>query len=943
MKQLIIIIFFNILLLQTFSQGNGQLDEFADFSTSFTYEFTTSDGIKLSTDFYLPITSDSLVKNLPYGNESYPVQIVPKGVQLMIYDSLNGDVNPNPYQLPMVFTRTPYSKSEKDALAIIMNMLGYAYTLQDMRGRYQSEGVYFPMYSDSWTKDAYHPNQSHVLDFTELSDPHNSIYHQDGKESIDFLQDSLFWDYDLDADGIPDLTDKAYNGYLAMFGASAMGNSQYQAAAAYKKPEESNDLKALVPIVATLEYFDGVVQHNGVFRQALITNWLSGQMEDVAVVNPNDDDMQNNVHSTFDFGHLSPDEIIQLSIDQFSTLPDADGYTAMYPNYLQRCDMDGSYAPVNESGESDPQGDIPRYSNLEVPAYHLSGWWDIFVDGQIDTYQKIMAHTSIETQQLQKLVIGPWTHGTIGMDSVGDLRYPESVFDINILYGDISDNTDNIRVDKIVASEVLSWLRDLMNYQEENYLGEPKVLIPESQDWQTFGPYLIRIPAENYYIRFPNFVNYITGHEDLLEMPVQLDTPDTLITFTIDIAADTSIQVPYSEPVGEPATPIIDFHTVKNVRFYIPGPVNDGITDNENLGNYWFESDVFPIVDGVQEIPYYFYSDNQSIQTMAPETAQNPISYTHDPENPVETIGGGNLTLTTPVIGKTNAGPLNLANPAYAPLTMDREDVIQFESPLIEDSLCIIGYPKMKLFVSSEVEGGGPTDTDFFVRILDVYPDGRTFFVSEGAINGRAREYARSIAQGSPNDQAIYSNMQSGQIYELEFKMMPIAYTFGSQHQIKILISSSNYPRYQCNPNLPIEEGAFFRRDVGDGQSYEFEGVQMNPRVANQNLYFGEASMSQIILPVYTGEETGFTERPIQKITSKLWPNPTQKVVNLEFVTEGIHEVNIRSINGQLLSHKTFYQRQGMLDMSPYSAGMYLLEILNEDGEKEMLKLTYQP
>ncbi len=217
------------------AQGNGQLDEFADFSTSFTYEFTTSDGVKLYTDYYLPITSDSLVKYLPYGNESYPVQIVPKGVQLIIYDSINGELNPNPYQLPMVFTRTPYNKSEKDALAIIMNMLGYAYTLQDMRGRYQSEGVYFPMYSDSWTKDAYHPNQSHALDFTALSDPHNSIYHQDGKESIDFLQDSLFWDYDLDNDGITDLTDKAYNGYLAMFGASAMGNSQYQAASAYKK------------------------------------------------------------------------------------------------------------------------------------------------------------------------------------------------------------------------------------------------------------------------------------------------------------------------------------------------------------------------------------------------------------------------------------------------------------------------------------------------------------------------------------------------------------------------------------------------------------------------------------------------------------------------------------------------------------------------------------
>ncbi|NOR87778.1 MAG: hypothetical protein GQ527_09230, partial [Bacteroidales bacterium] len=195
MKKLFIVLILTCTYFTSWSQANGSFDEFADFSTSYNYQFTTSDGIKLSTDYYLPITSDSLVVDLPYGNLSYPVQIVPKGVQLFVYDSLNGQVNPNPYQLPMVFTRTPYNKGQTDALAVIMNLLGYAYTLQDMRGRYDSEGIYFAMYSDSWKKDAYHPNQSHILDFTELDDPHNSIYHQDGRESIAFLKDSLNWSY----------------------------------------------------------------------------------------------------------------------------------------------------------------------------------------------------------------------------------------------------------------------------------------------------------------------------------------------------------------------------------------------------------------------------------------------------------------------------------------------------------------------------------------------------------------------------------------------------------------------------------------------------------------------------------------------------------------------------------------------------------------------------
>ncbi|NPD45635.1 CocE/NonD family hydrolase [Lentimicrobium sp. S6] len=927
----------------SFAQGNGQLDEFSDFSTSYTYDFTTSDGVKLRTDLYLPITSDSLMVDLPFGNLTFPVQVIPKGVQLIIYDSVNNDINPNPYQLPMVFTRTPYSKSEDDALAIVMNMLGYAYTLQDMRGRYQSEGVYFPMYSDAWKKDAYHPNQSHVIDFTEISDPHNSIYHQDGRESIMFLQDSLLWDYDLNGDGITDITDKAYNGYMAMFGASAMGNSQYQAAAAYQKPEEGNDLKALVPIVSTLEYFNGVVQHNGVFRQALIVNWLQGQMEDVAVVNPADDDMQNDVHSTFDFGNLSPDEIIDLCIDQFSTIPDENGYTAMYPNYTQRCDLDGSYAPINEIGESDLNGNINRYKNMEVPAYHLSGWWDIFVDGQIDTYQQIMAETSEETQELQKLVIGPWTHGTIGMDSVGDLRYPESVFDINILYGDISDNTDNIRVDKIVESEVLSWLRHLMNYQEDNYLGEPKIVIPESEDWQTFGPYLIRVPAADYKIRFPSFVNFVTGHEGLAAMPVQLQTPDTTITFAIDIPADSSIQTPSSNPVGDPATPVVDFPSVKNVRFYVPGPINDGINANENIGNYWYESDTFPLEYGVEEISYYFHDTEQSIDTAYPLDAAGPKNYIHNPDNPVHTIGGGNLTLRTPVVNKTNAGPINLAWPDYAPLTLNRPDVIQFSTAPIVDSLCIIGYPKMKLWASTMVEGGGLTDTDFFIRIVDVYPDGREFYVSEGAVNGRAREYARSLAEGNPNDQALYSNLESGQLYELDFKMMPIAYTFGHDHQMKILISSSNYPRYQSNPNLPIEEGEFFRRDVLEEKTYEFNGVEMSARSAEQSIFCGPYTPTQIILPVYTAYGVGMEESFVKDSQIQIWPNPTQNLISVSNQKHSTFDINIRNINGQLLRSFSSSQQLFPVDMQSLSPGIYLFEIVNGDGSKEVRKVVFQP
>lgn len=935
---------FMTLNVESLGQGNGELDEFADFSTTFTYEFTTSDGIKLSSDLYLPITSDSLVRSLSIFGEEYPIQIVPKGIQLFLYDSLNNQPNPNPYQLPMVFTRTPYNKGDKDALAIIMNLLGYAYVLQDMRGRYDSEGVYIPMYSDSWKKDVYHPDQSHILDFTELDDPHNFLYHQDGKESIFFLQDSLFWDFDLNNDGTTDITDKAYNGYMAMFGASAMGNSQYQAAAAYQKTELKPDLKAMVPIVATLEYFDGVVQHNGVFRQALVSNWIIGQMEDVAIFDPNDNDMQNNLHSIFDFDNLPAEEIFDLAIDQFSALADENGYSAMYPNFVMRSDMDASKAPVNASGESALDGGFNRYTNLEVPMYHLSGWWDIFVDGQIDTWQRIMKNTSASNQNLQKLVIGPWTHGTIGTDSVGDVRYPQSVFDINILYGDISDNTDNIRVDKIVGSEVLSWLRHLLNYTSENYLGEPKVMIPESAEWQDFGESSVRIPSEDYYIRFSNFVNYNIGHEDLKDMPIKLRNPNGEIAdLTIDIEAEESIQIPESEPVDDPATPVIDFQDVKNVRFYVPGPVNDGVEANAGIGNYWLERDSFPLVNETEEVSFYLNNFNQSLSPFEPSDPFDPIKYTHNPNNPVQTIGGGNLTLRTPVTDKTNAGPLDLSNPVYEPLTMDRPDVLSYISPLVEDSLCMIGYPKMKLFASSEVEGGGPTDTDFFVRIVDVYPDGREFFVSEGAVNGRAREYARSIYEGQANENAIYSNLESGIVYELDFKMMPMAYTFGHQHRIKILISSSNYPRYQSHHNLPLNEGEFFRRLPNDGQTYEFNGSEMSPRIAEQSIFGDSRYPSKLIIPMFGKKTINFTDEIDKPLSFEIYPNPTFNEIYIKTLFRGNHQMTLYNINGKIIRQLQLKSTLSFIDLSDLPAGVYLIELKDAKGYREVQKLIKNP
>lgn len=920
------------------SNNNGVLDTITEFSTIKTVQFTMPDGTLLETDVYLPIISDSVVVDL----NGYTIQLIPKGTQLFVYDSLNGGLSSNEYQLPMVFTRTPYGKGDLDEFGVYLNVLGYAYCLQDMRGRYNSEGVYLPMYSDGWSKNEYHPTESNYLDITSANDPLNGNFHEDGKNSILFIMDSLKRDFDLDGDGVNETNANMYNGSIAMFGASALGNTQYQAASSIKNEVSQQGLKGLLPIVATNEHFNSIVQHNGVFRQALVQGWQTGQLLHNVDTIPTDTDVQNNVHSIFDYGNISGDEVIDNAVEFVTSIPDANGYTGMYPNYARRGDVSANFAPINSSGESDPNGQFNRYSNLELPMYHLTGWWDIFVDGQLETYQNIMDNTSLSTQQNQKIVIGPWTHASIGQTEVGDITFPESVFDLNIanISTIASGNTNSISISSVVEGEVVDWFRYLLNYESSNYIGEPKVKIPESDIWQAYGTAdSVRVPSEDYYLTYAEFINYIAGFGGLEYLPVELKQDTLLFSIGISIPADTTLIQVGTQAVNSPVSPKVDFKEIPNVRYFVPGPVNDGVAENENVGNYWASSDVFPVVNNIKDYNLYFHSDG-SLDTLPPQITEVPLTYEHDPNNPVETVGGGNLIIQTPQDDRVSAGPMNYTDPNFASFTMDRPDVLKFETDFIQDSLSIVGVPTAKIFASTSPLSGpsGVTDTDFFIRILDVYPNGEEFFVVEGAVNARARDYAKQLANGIEDVNIPYTNINENDVYEYEFRLLPIAYTFGHNHKLKVLISSSNWPRYQSNANVPVNDGDFFRRSPNDGLEYTYNSTAYAPRVAEQGIYFTPNQSSQITLPHFYKNWYADVEEKIEpKVTWFVYPNPAQTEFTVLTSTKENFEIELRTLTGQIIKSIAInqlnnYSTQHQVEVSDLASGIYVVNIVTANG-----------
>lgn len=919
---------------------NGTLDEITDFATVYQVPFRMSDGTLLMTDIALPILSDSLAYDVvvPELNINFRITLLRKGTQLIVYDSVNGQPNPNPYQLPMMMTRTPYNKRDM-TLPAAYALLGYAGAQQDLRGRYASHGAYLPLYSDSWQKWPYH-NYTHVLDITDPSDPRNGNNHQDGIDTWDFVQNNLYRWYDLDGDGIYETYDLVYNGSIGMFGASALAYNQLQAAAARKINPDEPGIKALFPVVGPGEFYKSTGYPNATFREQLVTGWLRGQIVDTDdTVMDIDDSLDNDLHSSSDYNTADKFEASNLAIDHFSTVRYEGSPAGFYPNSIGRADMDISRAWLNEAGESDPNGTVSRYTNMDVATFHVCGWWDIFVDGAIETWnlQRQHANPASGNRDLMKLVMGPWAHQTITARTTGDMTYPENVTDITKI--DISDFGDNIDIASISQSELIAWFRYNLNTHGHNKTGDPKILLPEEREWQRIdNQVFVKIPRKDYMIKFTDLLNFLNAVDGLKDIPIGIKLGPLIFNLTIDFPKLDEPIIEGFAPTRLDSLPFTEFRDVPAGRFYVVGPNDDGIPENDIAGNYWLSTDTFPLNSGITWTQLFLHADG-TMDFNVPTTDEGFLAYVHDPDDPVKTVGGANMITKTPQGDRSSQGQMMMSNPLFAPYTMDRPGVLHFKTDILPDTLSIVGFPKAKIWAKSNPgnEVSGVTNTEFYVRILDVYPDGREFFVVEGSVGSVGREYARSIAEGREDDLAEFSNIEIGKIYEYFFDLLPIAYTFGKGHRIKVLISSSNHARYQSTPNLPLMPGEFFRRQPRDGKTYVFEGRTMSPRIAVNRIAFSNIHPSQLILPVYgsTAVATPVRDNIVRdNINFDIYPNPARDYVKIFASKYGQYEAVLINALGQRLSSHKF---DDMLDirLSNLPSGQYFVEITNLNNREE--------
>jgi len=233
------------------------------------------------------------------------------------------------------------------------------------------------------------------------------------------------------------------------------------------------------------------------------------------------------------------------------------------------------------------------------------------------------------------------------------------------------------------------------------------------------------------------------------------------------------------------------------VSYYVMGDVED----KNAPGNEWRFADDWPIPS--TERSWYFH-EGETLSINPPENYDS-ITYLYDPTNPVPTEGGQNLNI--------DRGPRNQNE------TEDRDDVLVFTSKVLDEPYEATGSIKARLCVSSDCP-----DTDFTVKLTDVYPDGRSMIITDGILRMRNR-----------NGTDHWEFMEPDQIYEIEVDLWSTSYIWNTGHKIRVAVSSSNFPRFLNNPNT---SDGIYKND-----SYN---------IAHNTLYLNSSYPSCIILPEIT-------------------------------------------------------------------------------------------
>jgi putative CocE/NonD family hydrolase len=251
---------------------------------------------------------------------------------------------------------------------------------------------------------------------------------------------------------------------------------------------------------------------------------------------------------------------------------------------------------------------------------------------------------------------------------------------------------------------------------------------------------------------------------------------------------------------------------------YVVKGEDNGVADEPRITlftmgvNEWRTADDWPPKNS-DLVNFYFHSDGSRHGLLSTDVpGDEPVSeYVYDPENPVPTLGGNHS-------GPQDHPEIIRVGALDQRANWDRDDVLVFETPVLEQDTEVTGPIHATLFAATD-----GVDTDFIVRLIDVEPDGTAWNLCDGIIRTRFRK-------------GIYDPpelLEPGEVFKYEIELLPTSNVFFKGHRIAVHVTSSSFPMYDRNLNTGHKVG-----------------MDTEMRVANQTVFHDQDRASHITLPI---------------------------------------------------------------------------------------------
>ncbi len=308
----------------------------------------------------------------------------------------------------------------------------------------------------------------------------------------------------------------------------------------------------------------------------------------------------------------------------------------------------------------------------------------------------------------------------------------------------------------------------------------------------------------------------------------------------------------------------------------------------------WTSSPVWPPL-GMTPISLFMHSDTM-LQPYAPTTSTGSISYAYDPNDPSPTIGGPTLHQDL------EQGPFDQTDSVES-----RNDILTFTTAPLTQDVLVNGIITVHLEITSD-----KFDTDFCVRLCDVYPTGESMMISDGVYRMRFRDGMDAVDT---------ANMIPGQHYFVDIDFRNTSYTFLQGHSLRVDVTSSNYPRYNRNMNTG--------QDMYPGPYQTAGDTLLNPQIANNTIYTNSVYSSRVTIPCNSWP-TSIAENNAPQF--EVYPNPASNYVDVTSAVNGECTYTMIDAMGRIVREQKSNTQTTRIVLDGLAAGVYVLQMQTEAG-----------